>query len=363
MATATNKYMPDYAVPPGWVIEEHLATRHVSQAEFARRCGRSPKLISEIIAGRAPIGPTTAVQFEKVLGVDASIWLGIEADYRLHRARHADAKDSRELVAWAKTFPIEELVKRGAMGPVSSESETVQALLSLFGVASKHAWEAKYGAAQAAYRHSPSFESDGISLKTWLRLAEIDAEGQDCADYRKSKFRAALLRIRGLTRSPMTEALRETIRHCNEAGVALAVAEPLPRVRLSGAAWWYRPGRPVIALTGRHKSNDHLWFSFFHEAAHLLLHSRRAVFVDDANPGEDKIEVQANEWAANLLLPRKDWRRFVSNERFGANQVKEYAQDQGIAAGIVVGRLQHEGLIPWNRLNHLKERAPAPSQS
>ena len=193
MATATNKYMPDYAVPPGWVIEEHLATRHVSQAEFARRCGRSPKLISEIIAGRAPIGPTTAVQFEKVLGVDASIWLGIEADYRLHRARHADAKNSRELVAWAKTFPIEELVKRGAIGPASSESETVQALLSLFGVASKHAWEAKYGAAQAAYRHSPSFESDGISLKTWLRLAEIDAEGQDCADYRKSKFRAALL--------------------------------------------------------------------------------------------------------------------------------------------------------------------------
>ena len=91
MGTVTNQYQPDYAVPPGWIIEERLATQGISHAEFARRCGRSPKLISEIIAGKAPLAPKTALQFEKVLGLDASIWLGIEADYRLHRERQAEA--------------------------------------------------------------------------------------------------------------------------------------------------------------------------------------------------------------------------------------------------------------------------------
>ena len=84
---AANQFKPDYAVPPGWVLEEHLEVLDMSQAEFARRCGCSAELISEIIAGKAPLDADTALQFEKVLGLKAYIWLGIEKDYRLHLAR------------------------------------------------------------------------------------------------------------------------------------------------------------------------------------------------------------------------------------------------------------------------------------
>lgn len=87
----TNRYAPDYAVSPGAVLEERLAAHDISHAEFARRCGRSAKLIGEIIAGQAPVEPETALRFEKVLGVAADIWLGIEKDYRTHRRRAAEA--------------------------------------------------------------------------------------------------------------------------------------------------------------------------------------------------------------------------------------------------------------------------------
>ena len=90
MAT-TYDYQPDCCVAPGAVLEEHLAVRGLSNTEFARRCGRSAKLISEIVAGEAPVEPVTAHQFEKVLGVSASIWLGMEAEYRLHQ----DHRDGR----------------------------------------------------------------------------------------------------------------------------------------------------------------------------------------------------------------------------------------------------------------------------
>lgn len=82
---AMNQYRPDYAVPPGWVLAERLEAQGISHAEFARRCDRSVKLISEIISVRALIEPMTADQFERVLGVDAVIWLGIEKDYQLRQ--------------------------------------------------------------------------------------------------------------------------------------------------------------------------------------------------------------------------------------------------------------------------------------
>ena len=82
MAAKAHEYRPDYAVPPGWVLEERLEAQGISQAEFARQCGCSQTLISEIISGKAPLEPATALQFERVLGVDANLWLGIEADYR-----------------------------------------------------------------------------------------------------------------------------------------------------------------------------------------------------------------------------------------------------------------------------------------
>ena len=353
---ATNQYRPDYAVAPGWILAERLEAQGISRAEFARRCDRSAKLISEIIAGKAPIEPKTALQFEKVLGVDAGIWLGIEADYRLHQTREAEAREAEESAAWSKTFPIAELAKRGAIRRPSSSSEAVSELLAFFGVASTKAWQMKYGMSNVAYRHSPSFESDESSIASWLRLAALAAEDQPCQGYVESAFKNALGRIRRLTREPVPEALEETRKLCNDAGVALSLVKPLPKARLSGAAWWLSPRRPVIALSARHKTGDHLWFSLFHEAAHILLHSKKNVFVDGSDRGGDDVEAEANDWATQFLVPRSEWQRFVAAGAHGSADICRFADEQGIAPGIVVGRLQHERHLAWNRLNNLKVR-------
>ena len=173
MVAKSNQFQPDYAVSPGWVLEERLEANGISQAEFARRCGRSPKLISEIIAGKAPVEAKTAIQFEKVLGVNASIWLGLEKDYRLHQMRQAEAS-----AEWARSFPVNELAKRGAIRGVSSPGEKVMELLAFFVVASVEAWKTRYELAAVAYRHSPSFESDKLALAAWVRLGEVGAETQ-----------------------------------------------------------------------------------------------------------------------------------------------------------------------------------------
>ena len=362
MATAADQYSPDYAVPPGWILQERLEVEGISHAEFARRCGRSPKLISEIISGKAPLEPGTALQFEKVLGVDASIWLGIESDYRLHRAREAEAHDAAASAEWVKAFPVRDLVKRGCFQRPESDTDAVSKLLALFRVGSVDAWHARYGRANVAYRHSRSFKSDEASLATWLRLGQIEAERQDCAGYNESRFKQAVRNIRSLTREPLVEALQQTARLCNEAGVALALVQPLPKTALSGAAWWLSPRKAVVQLTDRHKTDDHFWFSFFHEAAHILLHSKKGIFVDEVNGDDTEQEIEANEWASNILIPKGAWQTLVASSPRSARAVKAFADGQGIAPGIVVGRLQHEGYVPWSQLNSLKVRLAWKSQ-
>ena len=356
MASQKNQYRPDYAVSPGWVLEERLDAQGITHAEFARRCDRSPKLISEIIAGKAPIVPETAFQFELVLGVDASIWLGIEADYRLNRIRAAAEKKAEAAGSWSRSFPVKDLAKRGVIRKSASTGKAASELLAFFGVASVNAWKMKYENVNIAFRHSPSFESDRAALTAWLRITEIDAQDQDCDRYDVARFKKALAQVRQLTRAPVREAMKNTKALLNEAGVALSLVKPLPKTRVSGAAWWVSPNRPVVALSARHKTDDHLWFSLFHEAAHIILHGKKNVYVDGSNGGSGEIETEADLWAVNFLIPSTVWSGFVAKGSFRSRDVCDFADEHHIAPGIVVGRLQHTKQIDWNHLNRLKTR-------
>ena len=232
-------------------------------------------------------------------------------------------------------------------------------LLAFFGVGSVQVWHIRYEQMNVAYRHSPSFKSDPAALATWLRLGELEAEQQACTDYNEAKFRRALRKIRELTQAPVEGAIEEAQQLCNDAGVVLALVKPFPKTAISGAAWWQNPRKAVIALSARHKTDDHLWFSLFHEAGHILLHSKKGIFIDGMNVDEKPtdIEEEANQWAANFLIPPNDWKQFVATSPYGERAIRQFAREKGLAPGLIVGRLQHEKRLSWRtRLNKLKVR-------
>jgi addiction module HigA family antidote len=84
MVRKTEAYRPDYAVPPGALLREWLQTHEISPEDLARRSGLTVHSIDEILAGRGTIGPDVAIKLQRSLGVDASVWLAMEANYRLH---------------------------------------------------------------------------------------------------------------------------------------------------------------------------------------------------------------------------------------------------------------------------------------
>jgi addiction module HigA family antidote len=357
MAERAGTFNPDYVVSPGQVLAEMLDAREMSHAEFARSCGRSPKLISEIISGKAPVEPETAMQFERVLGMDATVWLNLEAQYQLRNAKVAEERSLAEEADWAARFPIKDLVKAEIIKKTNDTATLVREILSFFGIGTVEAWQERYATLEVSYRHSPAFKSSPEAIAVWLNLGELRAREQDCAEYDRSTFLEALRKIRSLTRLKIEEFQPLVRKHCNSAGVAFVLVQPIPGIRLSGAARWLTPRRALIQQSLRHRSNDHFWFTFFHEAAHILLHSKREVFVEEEGTKDgNRAEIEANAWAANALVPRTDLCELTEQQPITAAKILKFAEEQGIDPGIVVGMLQHEGAVDWSQFNTLKRR-------
>lgn len=352
----TYPYRPDYATPPGWLLRDYLETWDFTPAEFARRHSLGIELVEGILAGNAPLDPELAAVLEQEFDLAASVWLGMENQYRRRLAEIARAAAMSGFADWAKAFPIRELVKRSVIEKPTSDGDAVVKMLDFFGVASVAEWQCRNDASKVAYRRSPSFASNERNLAVWLRLGEMESEWQQCPDYDAEEFRGALREIRALTRTPTGQALEKTFALCNQSGVALALVEPLPKVAVSGATRWLSHSAPLIQLSVRHKTNDHLWFTLFHEAAHVLLHSKDYVFIDTDQDQIAGFDAEADEWASDFLIARSDWNDFVSDGHFNEWAVRSFANRQGIAPAIVVGRLQRERLVPWSWLNHLKAR-------
>lgn len=354
--TDTTTFKPDYAVHPGMLLEQELEHRELSQADFARRIGRTPKLVSEIISGKNPVEPETAIQFERVLGIGADIWLRMEAQFRLHEARIAERERLAASEKWLREFPVRQLMDWNVIRKSGTTAERAHDLLALFGVASPGAFEQRYANVVVHYRRSKSMEASRTSLLTWLRYGEVCASFDEMPPYNKAEFQKQLFEIRKLTKEKIQEFRLKIKEACRKAGVAFIVIPPFPKTCLSGAAYWAQGRIPVIQQSLRHKTNDHFWFTFFHEAAHIMLHSPKDLYADDETGKGDGIEQEANDFATEILVGRKQLADFIAQKPTSALEVGKFAEAQGIHPGIIVGMLQHRGIIPWSHLNFMKAK-------
>lgn len=355
---AKNEYAPDAVSPPGETLADTLEALGMTQAELAERTGRTKKLINEIVQGKATITPQTALQFERALGVPARFWNRREQHYREYLARTEERLRLEPHVDWVSEFPIRTMCQLSWIRCWTDPVDQVRELLSFFGAASPELVRGPWlSPGTAEFRQSPAFEANPWAVAAWLRKGHLEAQQLSCAPYNAARFRATLKQIRALTLQPAKIFQPEVVRLCAECGVAVVFVPELPKIRASGATRWLTKDKAMIQLSLRYKSDDHLWFTFFHEAGHILLHGRRDVFVETGNrTAKDEKEKQANQFAADMLIPRQAWRKFSGRARYSKNEISAFAQKIGIAPGIVVGRLQHEGDLDFKYCNDLKRR-------
>lgn len=363
MTSARNQYEPSLVFCPGETLAEILDEKGWTQAELARRMQRPVKTINEIVRGKASITPETALQLERTLGASATFWINSEGQYQEYKARMKERTELESFEEWIQELPLKEMIRNDWIKEFSDTAGQVREILQFFGVATRMPWDELVRAPAAAFRAAKTFDSRPAALAAWLRMGEIAADRVDTEPYNELGLRMSLPILRALTTEAPDYFVEEIQRRCASCGVAVVFVPEITGVRVSGAARWLTDGRQydkaIVQLTLRYKTNDHLWFTFFHEVGHILLHGKRAIFIDfemSDNPG-DRQEREANEFAANLLIPASDFRELLSRGKPSEQVILAFAAKIGIHAGIVVGRLQFEKVLPWNtRLNQLKER-------
>ena len=357
MESKRTPYIPDTVSVPGSSLRKVLSAVGMSQAQLATRLGKTEKYVSEIINGKAPITPESAIHLERVLGTPASFWNNRERIYREWLARKAEAEELSKQEDWFKLFPVRKMIQYKWLLPRESRSDLAQELLSFFGIASPKEWHSLWGEKlpSVAFRKAKKYQVDQYALSAWLRFGEVKAQGVDCADFDKEKFDYVLRKVRSLTTDSPEVFQKALVELCATAGVVVVFTPDLPNTRVSAAARWLNPRKALIQLGLRYKTDDHLWFSFFHEAAHLLRHSKKMLFLETGQIGNAE-EEEANKVAGDYLIPYSDYKRFVEEGEFTRRSIRDFATSISISPGVVVGRLQHDGYLEFRtNCNALKQ--------
>src|SRR5206468_385214 len=82
--------------------------------------------------------------------------------------------------------------------------------------------------------------------------------------------------------------------------------------------------RALIQLSLRYKRNDVLWFTFFHEAGHILLHGKKELFVESDARGTNQKEREADVFSADMLIPPQRFRDFMTASDFTKSAVEKF---------------------------------------
>jgi len=353
----------DIAIPPGEYLEEVISEIGMTKNELAQRMNRPAPKLSAIFTGDKAITPDTALQLEKVVGVPAHIWTGLEAEYRLTLARNQEnlegniekqrLRDESNLVT---KFCYAELVKLGLVARKTKDVDKVRELQNYLGVTSlknistikRYQWASRQGSGD----RSPE------AIAAWLRIGELKAQKTESKPFKKDLLKEALPSIRDMIRQSPEQFEPRLRQILLEAGVVLILCPHLPKTYLHGATFWLGMQKAVLMLTIHGSWADIFWFSLFHEIGHLLLHGKQMVFLEGDNWEHDldKFEKEADKFAGDRLIPPAKYKSFIKKGNFYPEDITTFAHRLEVDPGIVVGRLQHDGYIDNSWHNGLRSK-------
>lgn len=349
MSTLKNQFHPQIAFHPGETLGEKLGELGMGPKEFALRTGKPEKTIIAVLTGKSSITPEMAVQFEHVLKIPAHFWLNVQRSYDEYLARVERMEILAESVAWAKQFPVTDMVKKGWIPAKSTIEEKTSVLLDFFGFSNHTSWENYYFNQQlkVKFRISLNQTKDPYSISAWLRRGEIQAAELPSNTFNEKQFRAILPDLKSLMANHPDDFFNQLQEICLGAGVKVVHTPCINKAPINGSTRWLNDN-PLIQLTGRYKRNDIFWFTFFHEAGHILLHGKKDIFLENIEYSEKDMEKEheADEFAIKWTLSKSEQAELLEKSVLSTQDITQFAVKFNTHPAIIIGRLQHEGLVP-----------------
>jgi HTH-type transcriptional regulator / antitoxin HigA len=342
-----NSFLPVIAIPPGETIKENMVFLGMTQEEMAIRLDITPKHLCNILNGNAPITYETALKLESVIGPSAEFWVKLESSYQLDKTRLEAQDEFKTDLEITKEIPYKKMSDLGWLEDTSDRKQRVKNLRDFFGVARLFLIKKSYAA--VFRKHKQKKEISDFSVLAWLRKAELEGRSIEVQKVSRSKLKSLIPRFRELTMEEPSFFYSEMQKLCAQCGVALVLAECLPKTYICGATMW-RKDKAILALSVRGKRADIFWFTFFHELAHLINHKKKEFHISYENQ-----EDEADQIARNYLIPDKLYKKFIEEYPYKDKKtIIDYAHKIGIAPCILVGRLMHDKLVDYQYYSDLR---------
>ena len=331
--------------PVSKYIRDELLTRGWTQSDLAYVMGRTGSEISTLMTGRRQLSPELAQELGVVLGKGAEHWLSIDNAYRLSQTDYVD--QALILRSELFSFPIKEMQKRSWIPETRDTKELQQELRRFFddelGRPHPDSYELPFG---TAFKRTAKESALNNAEKAWLARAKQLAKACPAGKFNESNIPRLKAELRRL--AAKTQAAHRAPAVLASAGIRYIVVEPLPTVKIDGAAFWLDAESPVIAMSLRFDNIGSFWFALIHELDHI--ENRDAFSFDDlqAKPN-DEVEERASQNAANLLVPEQELHAFIRacSPRYSEARINNLATRLQIHPGIIVGQLQHRGELSY----------------
>jgi len=353
-------YNPQTFTHPGEILKEKLEELDMTIKEFALRASKPEKTIHSILNLESSITSEMAVLFENILEIPAHFWLNFQIKYDEITSRNKILENRIKDLEWAKKFPYREMANFGWVKKTSDKLERVQSLFDFFKFNSTKSWEEYffYEELKSSFRISIKHVNKPHSISAWLRKGEIEANNRSIKPYDEKAFKSLLKDIKNKIQENDEYIFFKLQTLCSNVGVYLVYTPCLPNAPISGCARWIKDN-PLIQLSGRYKSNDRYWFTFYHEAGHILHHGKNDIFLEDiVNTTNDKTieikEKEANKFASDYLLDKNFENEIYNLQSTNKINIMNLAKKYNTHPAIIVGRLQHLKIINYNQLNELK---------
>ena len=338
--------------PPGDFLKEEMEARNWTQNDLSKILGKSNRLVNELINAKRAITPETAKVLADAFGTSAIYWMNLESAWQLFKLNENGNDVSRRAQLFER-FAVNDVIRRGWVEDSDSLEVLEKRFFEFYEVKSIN--EAPNCA--ALFRRSDSTDQVSPLQLAWLYRARQIAKNTKVSRFSELKLQNALGQLRDLR--AYEEQTREIPRLLSEAGIRFIVIEPFKGSKVDGVCFWLNKSSPAIAISLRFDRIDNFWFTLKHELRHLAnrdsLDNTPVIDIDllsDNGNDDDPVEKRANEEASEFLVPQAELKHFIARTSplYSTERVRGFAHRIGVHPGIVVGRLQHLGEIPWANL-------------
>lgn len=345
------EYNDKIAFHPGYYLKELVDESGLTQEDFAKRLGTTPKNLSILIRGEQSLSIDVATKLSRMLGTTIAYWLNLQQAYDEKLAEiqsEEELKKEREIFKlidykyFRDHFKLPDLPRR-----VDEQIKCVREFLS---ISSLTVLEEENLAVNFRSYSEKLSRSNMINANAMVQVGINQTIKAKIQKYNKKKFEKAV--SFALTQTKNHTGFFPVIKEAfGEAGVALIALPNLKNSGINGATKRVN-GKIMLMVNDRRHYADTFWFTLFHEIGHIL-NGDLGVSL------HDETEDEADHYAQMILIPQEQYEEFIQqHDYFDESIICQFAETIDRDPGIVLGRLLRDRLVPEtdmrlkNKLRH-----------